>query len=240
MYNISEKGEQILEMFKGIAPRYDFLNRLLSLGADVRWRKFATLLIEYGNGNKILDAATGTADMALHIAAATPDSLRIVGLDFCEGMIDIARPKISNSKYSNRIDLAVAPCEAIPFKDDTFDSVTIAFGIRNLDDRLRGLKEMYRVLRPGGKIIILEFSIPGNSLFGKFYKWYFSRLLPVIGGFFSKFNAYKYLPESVSKFPSREIFKNFLAESGFTNINHYDKTFGIVTFYTAFKSVTTC
>ncbi len=235
MFKMSHKGEQVHDMFKGIAPRYDFLNRLLSLGVDMRWRRFAALLIEYDKGGKILDAATGTADMALNIAAVTPDALRIVGLDFCKGMIDVARTKINNSSYSKRIDLAVAPCEVIPFKEDTFDSVTIAFGIRNLDDRFRGLKEMYRVLRPGGKIIILEFSMPSSSLFGNIYKWYFRRLLPVIGGVFSKFNAYKYLPESVSEFPSRENFKQILADSCFTDVNHHDKTFGIVTIYTGYK-----
>ncbi len=235
MFKMSHKGEQVHDMFKGIAPRYDFLNRLLSLGVDIHWRKFASRLIEYDEEGKILDAATGTADMALNIAAGTPASLKIVGLDFCKEMMDVARSKINNSIYSKRIDLAVAPCEAVPFKEDTFDSVTIAFGVRNLDDRFRGLKEMHRVLKPGGKIVILEFSMPSNTLFGYIYQWYFRRLLPVIGGFFSKFNAYKYLPESVSEFPSRENFKRILADSGFAEIAHYDKTFGIVTFYTGYK-----
>jgi demethylmenaquinone methyltransferase/2-methoxy-6-polyprenyl-1,4-benzoquinol methylase len=235
MFKMSHKGEQVHEMFKGIAPRYDFLNRLLSFGVDIRWRKFAASLIEYKKDGKILDAATGTGDMALHIAAVTPASLSIVGMDFCKEMIDIARTKKNNSLYSERINLAVAPCEIIPFRDDTFDSVTIAFGIRNLDNRVLGLKEMYRVLRPGGKIVILEFSIPRNRLFGNIYQWYFRSLLPVVGGFFSKFSAYKYLPESVSEFPSRENFKRILADSGFTDLTHYDKTLGVVTLYTGYK-----
>ncbi len=235
MFKMSHKGEQVQEMFKGIASRYDFLNRLLSFGVDIRWRKFAASLIEYEKRGKVLDAATGTGDMALHIAAVTPSSLNIVGMDFCKEMIDIARDKKNKSLYSKRIDLAVAPCEVIPFKDDTFDSVTIAFGIRNLDNRLLGLKEMYRVLKPRGKIVILEFSIPRSRLFGNIYQWYFRSLLPVVGGFFSKFSAYKYLPESVSEFPSRENFKKTLADSGFTDIKHFDKTFGVVTFYTGYK-----
>jgi demethylmenaquinone methyltransferase/2-methoxy-6-polyprenyl-1,4-benzoquinol methylase len=237
MFKMSHKGEQVHEMFKGIASRYDFLNRLLSFGVDIRWRRFAASLIRYERHGKILDAATGTGDMALHIAAETPDSLHIVGMDFCEEMIDIARGKVHNSAYAKRIDLAVAPCEVIPFGDNTFDSVTIAFGIRNLDNRTLGLKEMHRVLRPGGTIVILEFSIPRSRFFGNIYKLYFSWILPIVGGFFSKLSAYKYLPESVSEFPSRENFKIILADSGFTRINHYDKTFGIVTFYTGYKNL---
>jgi demethylmenaquinone methyltransferase/2-methoxy-6-polyprenyl-1,4-benzoquinol methylase len=236
MFKMSHKGEQVHDMFKVIAPRYDFLNRLLSFGVDIRWRRFAADLIEYDKRGIILDAATGTGDMALRIAAVTPASLNIVGMDFCKEMIDIAKIKINNSSYLERIDLAVAPCEIIPFRDNTFDSITIAFGIRNLDNRTLGLNEMHRVLRPGGKIIILEFSIPSNRVFGNIYQWYFRRLLPVVGGLFSKFRAYKYLPDSVAKFPSRETFKKILADSGFTNITHYDKTLGIVSFYTGYKN----
>ncbi len=235
MFRMSHKGEQIQEMFKGIASRYDLLNRLLSFGIDIYWRKFAANLIQCNREGRILDVATGTGDMVLHIAATTPASVSIMGMDFCKEMIEIAKVKTGNSLHPERIAFAVAPCEIIPFRNDTFDSVTISFGIRNLDNRNRGLQEMYRVLKPGGKIVVLEFSTPQNRHFRYIYHWYFRRLLPIIGALISNFNAYKYLPESVSEFPSREDFKKHLASSGFINITHHDLTFGIVTVYTGRK-----
>lgn len=235
MFEMSPKGRQVHEMFKGIAERYDFLNRLLSFGFDVHWRRFAAGLIDYDKDGRILDAATGTGDMALRIAATTPVSVSIVGMDFCKEMLDIASVKKERSLHADRISFAVAPCEVIPFRDCTFDSVTIAFGIRNLDSRNEGLKEIYRVLKPGGKIVILEFSVPGNGLFGLIYRWYFHKVLPSVGGLFSKFKAYKYLPTSVSEFPSREEFKKSLSYCGFTNVTHDDLTSGIVTVFTARK-----
>ncbi len=235
MFEMSHKGSQVREMFKGIAARYDFLNRLLSFGIDMYWRRVAADLIVYGIGGRILDAATGTGDMALRIAATTPASVNIVGMDFCKEMIDIAMTKKESSPHSDRISFTVAPCEVIPFRDCSFDSVTIAFGIRNLDSRNEGLKEIHRVLKPGGKIVILEFSVPESRPFGLIYRCYFHKILPSVGGFFSKFNAYKYLPESVSEFPSRQDFKEILSSSGFTNITHNDLSSGIVTVFTASK-----
>lgn len=235
MFESPSKGKQIQEMFKKIAPRYDFLNRLLSFGIDTYWRRFAVGLVNHEPGGRILDAATGTGDMALRIAASTPDSVAIVGMDFCQEMVEIARAKTEKSKYQERIALTVAPCEVIPFRDCSFDSVTIAFGIRNLDNRNAGLKEMARVLKPGGKIVILEFSAPGNRLLGWIYSCYFRRILPFIGGIVSNFGAYKYLPESVYEFPPREEFKNFISSSGFVDVTHQDLTSGIVTVFTGKK-----
>ncbi len=235
MFEMSHKGGQVREMFKGIAARYDFLNRLLSFGLDIYWRRFAVGLIDYDKGGCILDAATGTGDMVLRIAATTPDSVSIVGMDFCKEMIDIARVKKERSHYAERISFIVAPCEVIPFRDCSFDSVTIAFGIRNLDSKSEGLKEIYRVLKPGGKMVILEFSVPGNGLFGLIYRWYFHKVLPSVGGLFSKFKAYEYLPASVSEFPSQENFKKVISTFGFSNIGHKDLTSGIVTVFTARK-----
>src|SRR5512139_2619047 len=128
MFKMSQKGKQVNEMFSNIARRYDFLNRVLSFGIDIRWRKSATSLISYSEGGIILDTASGTGDMALHIAAATPASVRVVGVDFCKEMIDIARKKAGDSPYAERVAFAVAPCEMMPFRKNTFDSVTIAFG----------------------------------------------------------------------------------------------------------------
>jgi demethylmenaquinone methyltransferase/2-methoxy-6-polyprenyl-1,4-benzoquinol methylase len=226
-------------MFDSIAPRYDFLNRLLSLGIDRKWRRFAVRQIRFAEGGKILDVATGTADVALEIAAVTPPSVKISGVDFSQQMIDLGRIKVEASRFADRITLLVAPCEAIPFEDNSFDSATIAFGIRNVVDRLRGLKEILRTLKPGGRIVILEFSNPRSKTFKALYNFYFLRILPVVGGIFSTFSAYKYLPDSVLEFPSQDEFKRIMAESGFENVVHHDLSFGIATVYTGEKRGTT-
>lgn len=235
MYKLTEKGERIREMFSDIAPRYDFLNRLLSFGIDRRWRRVAVKLASWTEGGRILDVATGTGDVALEIARQTPASVSIVGIDFSEGMVALGREKVASSPYAGRITMDIAPCEAIPFPDRTFDSVTIAFGIRNVVDRKQGLAEMHRVLKPGGRAVILEFSTPRSLLFKKLYYFYFLRVLPVIGGLFSRFSAYKYLPDSVLEFPSQEDFKALMTSVGFRNTTHRDLTFGIATVYTGEK-----
>jgi demethylmenaquinone methyltransferase / 2-methoxy-6-polyprenyl-1,4-benzoquinol methylase len=235
MFRLSDKGEKIQQMFGGIAPRYDFLNRLLSFGIDRRWRTKAVRLLKYRDGSRILDVATGTGDVALEIALRTPASVKIIGADFCKEMVDLGAVKVAASPYSDRIDLRVAPCEDLPFANDTFDSITIAFGIRNVVDRKLGLAEMWRVLRPGGRMIILEFSTPRSMLFRQLYYFYFRRLLPVVGGLFSRYNAYKYLPDSVLEFPSQEEFSRMLTETGFRNIHLHELTFGIATIYVGEK-----
>ncbi|MFZ2947984.1 MAG: bifunctional demethylmenaquinone methyltransferase/2-methoxy-6-polyprenyl-1,4-benzoquinol methylase UbiE [Desulfuromonadaceae bacterium] len=235
MFRLSDRGEKIQQMFGAIAPRYDFLNRLLSFGIDRRWRTKAVRLLKYREGSRILDVATGTGDVALEIARRTPESVRITGADFCKEMVDLGAVKVAASPYADRIDLKVAPCEDLPFANDTFDSITIAFGIRNVVDRKLGLAEMWRVLRPGGRMIILEFSTPRSQLFRQLYYFYFRRLLPVVGGLFSRYNAYKYLPDSVLEFPSQEEFSGMMAEAGFCNINLHELTLGIATIYAAEK-----
>ncbi len=231
MYKLSEKGERIKSMFGSIAPRYDFLNRLLSLGIDRRWRRFAVQQICYSENGRILDVATGTGDVALEIALQTPSSVKIIGIDFCEEMVDLGRVKVAQTPYANRITFEIAPCEDIPFPDETFDAVTIAFGIRNVVDRLQGLREMQRILRPGGRAVILEFSTPRSKLFKKLYYFYFLKVLPIIGGLFSKFSAYQYLPDSVLEFPSQEEFKLLMSSAGLHNLRHHDLTGGIATVY---------
>ncbi len=235
MFRLSDRGEKIQQMFGAIAPRYDFLNRLLSLGIDRRWRTKAVQLLKYREGSRILDVATGTGDVALEIALRTPQSVKITGADFCKEMVDLGVEKVAASPYADRIDLMVAPCEDLPFANDTFDSITIAFGIRNVVDRKLGLAEMWRVLRPGGRMIILEFSTPRSQLFRQLYYFYFRRLLPVVGGLFSRYNAYKYLPDSVLEFPSQEEFSGMIAEAGFRNIHLHELTFGIATIYVGEK-----
>jgi demethylmenaquinone methyltransferase / 2-methoxy-6-polyprenyl-1,4-benzoquinol methylase len=235
MFRLSDKGEKIQQMFGAIAPRYDFLNRLLSFGIDRRWRTKAVQLLRYQNGSKILDVATGTGDVALEIARTTPASVLITGADFCKEMVALGREKVAQSPYSGRIDFHVAPCEDLPFADNTFDSITIAFGIRNVVDRKVGLAEMWRVLRPGGRMIILEFSTPRSQLFRQIYYFYFRRLLPMIGGLFSRYNAYQYLPDSVLEFPSPEEFSAIMAEVGFRNTRIIELTFGIASIYVGEK-----
>lgn len=218
-------------MFGSIAPRYDFLNRLLSLGIDRRWRRFAVSKIGVSGPGRVLDVATGTGDVALEIARQTPATVSIVGADFCKEMVDLGRVKVEQSAHAGRITFEVAPCEDIPFSDRTFDAATIAFGIRNVVDRSKGLSEMHRVLKDGGKIVILEFSTPTVPLFKSLYHFYFLKILPAIGGIFSKQSAYQYLPDSVLEFPAREKFKAMMGEVGFRNVQHYDLTGGIATVY---------
>ena len=235
MFRLSEKGEKIQQMFGIIAPRYDFLNRMLSFGIDRRWRKKAVRLLKCREGARILDVATGTGDVALEIARTTPPSVKITGADFCKEMVDLGQLKAAQSPYAARIDFTVAPCEDLPFPNETFDSVTIAFGIRNVVDRKLGLAEMWRVLRPGGRMIILEFSTPRSQLFRQIYYFYFRRLLPVIGGLFSTYNAYKYLPDSVLEFPSHEEFAAMIEDAGFHSVHIKELTFGIASIYVGDK-----
>ena len=237
MYKLSQKGEQIQEMFDNIAPRYDFLNRLLSFGIDRRWRQFAVNQIKCPAAGKVLDVATGTGDVALEIAAQTPDTVTISGVDISREMMERGKEKVRNSPYSARISMEVSPCEAIPFADETFDAVTIAFGIRNVVDRLQGLKEMYRVTKEGGRTVILEFSTPQSSFFKALYYFYFLRILPLIGGLFSKKSAYRYLPDSVLGFPSQEEFKDMMSAAGFRDIRYFNLTFGIATVYVGEKQL---
>lgn len=231
MFRLSEKGRGIREMFDAIAPRYDLLNRLLSFGIDRRWRRLAVAQLRIPAGGMVLDIATGTGDVALEIAARTAETVRIIGDDFTQGMLVRGREKIERSPWRKRIFLVNAPCEALPHPDACFDGVTIAFGIRNVVDRAAGLREMHRVLRPGGRVVILEFSNPRSHFFKTVYYFYFRRLLPLIGGLLSQRSAYRYLPDSVLEFPEREVFKGMMAEAGFTGLSHFDLTFGIAAIY---------
>lgn len=235
MYKMSDKGRGIREMFDAIAPRYDLLNRLLSFGIDRRWRKNAVSLLQIPENGRVLDVATGTGDVALEIALRTPASVAIVGADFTQGMLVHGLVKIAASPYAGRIEMVNAPCEELPFADNVFDAATIAFGIRNVVDRPAGLAEMCRVLKPGGRIVILEFSNPKSRFFKAVYDFYFLKVLPRIGGLFSRRSAYQYLPDSVQTFPPRDLFMQMMANAGFSDVTHTDQTFGIATIYTGIK-----
>ncbi|MCF6178646.1 MAG: bifunctional demethylmenaquinone methyltransferase/2-methoxy-6-polyprenyl-1,4-benzoquinol methylase UbiE [Geopsychrobacter sp.] len=235
MFELSDKGRGVRKMFDTIAPRYDLLNRLLSFGIDRRWRRYAVSQLQIPVDGRVLDIATGTCDVALEIAARTDPSVRIVGEDFTQGMLVHGQKKLDQTSLGERIMLVNAPCEAIPHPDCTFDAITIAFGIRNVVEREQGLKEMLRVLKPGGRAVILEFSNPRSRFFRSLYYFYFRHLLPTIGGLFSQRSAYQYLPDSVLEFPAQEQFTVMLSDAGFTQTRFTDLTFGIATVYTGDK-----
>lgn len=237
MFELSDKGRGVRQMFDDIAPRYDLLNRVLSFGIDRRWRRFAVSQLSIPPNGRVLDIATGTCDVTLEVARQTDPSVMIVGEDFTQGMLVHGQAKLKNSPYGQRIMLVNAPCEEIPHPDETFDGITIAFGIRNVVDRPAGLREMFRVLKPGGRAVILEFSNPRSQLFRKLYYFYFQKILPTIGGFFSKRSAYQYLPDSVIEFPSQEDFSRMMGEAGFQRLQYTDLTFGIATVYVGDKFI---
>lgn len=231
MYPMDAKNRSIGEMFSAIAPRYDFLNRLLSAGIDRRWRKLAVRALLPARGGRYLDVATGTADVALEIFRRKGDEARVTGADISMGMMRFGQQKVSRNGLSGRMSFVQAPCESLPFRDGAFDSASISFGIRNVVDRSRGLSEMCRVVRPGGRIVILEFSLPKNRFFAMIYNIYFNTLLPRIGGLFSNKSAYVYLPESVHAFPSPDAFRKMMLDAGCASVDTRPLTFGIATLY---------
>ena len=230
-----EKKTQVRNMFNKIAPFYDFLNRFLSLGIDTLWRKKAIRLLRKDNVKDLLDVATGTADLAIE-AAKQLKSDRIVGLDIAEEMLRIGRKKVDKRQLSDRIELVTGDSESLPFENFSFDAVTAAFGVRNFENLEKGLSEMYRVLRPGGKMVVLEFSKPTVFPFKQFFNLYFKHILPVIGRVKSKDpRAYKYLYESVQVFPDYDNFVAVLNNLGFKNCKWKALSLGICCIYSAEK-----
>lgn len=226
-------------MFNSIAHRYDLLNRLLSGGMDIRWRRKMVRKLAPKAGESILDLATGTADVALEILNQTTGSLeKIVGVDFSPAMLTLAKNKLpAKTPKAAQILLATGAAESIPLKDDEFDGLTVAFGVRNFADLDRGLSEMARVLKPGGRAVILEFSLPRSRVLCFGYKLYFKKILPFLGGLVSgQPDAYRYLPDSVETFPVRQALEQKLLAAGFERIEHRDMNLGIVTLYRAFKA----
>jgi demethylmenaquinone methyltransferase/2-methoxy-6-polyprenyl-1,4-benzoquinol methylase len=222
-------------MFSAIAPRYDLLNRMLRAGRDRAWRRAAVSATALPREGILLDVCTGTADMALEAARRFPDA-RIVGVDFSRAMIALGAAKIERARLAGRVQLQVAPAEALPFPDGSFDSVTVAFGLRNVPDRPRGLREMRRVLRPGGRAVVLEFTTPPFPLFRGLYLWYFHRVLPWIGRIVSGHpTAYSYLPASVADFPSPEGLAAWMRSAGFAEVSYRLMTGGIVAIHVGVK-----
>ena len=228
---------QIQNMFGAVAPKYDFLNRLLSAGRDQHWRKAAVDLLSPQIGERFLDVATGTADIALEIASRHPSELKVMGIDFSGPMLEIGQKKVADKQLERTINLQKACGEFLPFADGSFHGVISAFGLRNFFDSPRALNEMHRVLQDDGKVVILEFSHPPNPLLGWGYLFYFHFLLPQVGKFFSRHkSAYNYLPQSVAKFPMRDDLALLMEQSGFRSVTHQDLTFGIVSLYHGIKN----
>jgi len=228
-------SQQSESMFGAIAPRYDLLNRVLSFGQDIYWRKKAIDSLAPLKECCYLDVATGTADLALEIAKRR--HCKVYGVDFCTPMLNLGMQKVKRKHREKTISLVAGCGEALPFGDDLFDGTCIAFGLRNFSSPENGLKEMMRILRPKGRMVVLEFSMPENMLLKWIYKSYFDIILPVFGRFVSRHeSAYKYLPESVSQFPQREGFTQMMELAGFKQVSFQNLTFGIVTLYTGVKS----
>ena len=230
-----ERGVPVERMFSAIAPRYDFLNRVLSAGRDRVWRRRAIAAAGLPRGGRLLDVCTGTADMALEAARQYPGA-RILGVDFSAPMIALGQAKVARAGLADRIQLQVAPAEALPLPDGEFDAVSVAFGLRNVPDRLRALREMCRVLRPGGRAVILEFTTPPGRLFRRLYLWYFHRVLPRIGRLVSGHaTAYAFLPASVADFPHPEGLSAWMREAGFPDVSYRLLTAGIVAIHVGVK-----
>jgi len=233
--DVAEQRAAIERMFSAIAPRYDLLNRLLSAGRDRIWRREAIRATRLPLDGRLLDTCTGTADMALEAARQFP-AATIAGVDFSGPMIKLGRTKAAGAGAAERVRLVVATAEAVPFFAETFDAVTVAFGLRNVPERRQALAEMHRVLKPGGRAVILEFTTPPGRMFRGIYLCYFHRVLPVIGGLVSGHrSAYAYLPASVSDFPPPGELATWMTEAGFRDVSYRLLTGGIVAIHVGVK-----
>jgi demethylmenaquinone methyltransferase/2-methoxy-6-polyprenyl-1,4-benzoquinol methylase len=228
------KKDQVARMFDNISHRYDFLNHFLSLGIDILWRKKAVELLRPAGPKYILDIATGTGDFAIEALTLNPD--KVIGVDISEGMLEHGKIKIAAKKLNDKVELVYGDSENLPFPDNTFDAVIVAFGVRNFERLENGLEEIRRVLKPDTEAIILEFSKPAVFPLKQLYNFYFKVILPNIGRVISKDrSAYRYLPESVDAFPDGERFLNILRKTGFNKTTWIPLTFGICSIYRAKK-----
>lgn len=228
------KKEQVTKMFDTISKEYDGLNRVISFGIDVKWRKKVVAIIAETHPKRILDIATGTGDLAINLAET--DAQEVIGLDISDGMLEVGRKKIADKKLDHKIKMTLGDSENLPFEDNSFDAITVAFGVRNFEELEKGLSEILRVLKPRGTFVILETSVPIKTPFKQGYKFYSKYILPTIGKVFSKDRvAYSYLSESASVFPYGEALNNILRQIGFTNVKDLPQTFGVATIYTATK-----
>ena len=230
----TSKKEQIAAMFNSISGKYDFLNHFLSLGIDILWRKRAVRLLKNHQPKLILDIATGTGDFAIEALSLNPE--KIIGVDISEGMLSVGREKLIKKNLTDKIELLSGDSEVLPFEDNFFDAVIVSFGVRNFENLEKGLSDMLRVLKPGGKVVILEFSKPKSFPFKQVYQFYFQWILPKIGKLISKNHAaYTYLPDSVEAFPDGDDFLNILDKIGFQKNQCTPLTLGISSIYSGSK-----
>ncbi len=234
---VDKSSDRVRRMFGQIARRYDFLNHLLSLGIDRRWRRKTVRLVPPDDEGPILDVCTGTADLALAYHRASDPAVDVVGADFCHPMLKIGVDKCRRYGVADRVSLLEADTQQLPFADDTFQIVCVAFGLRNVSDTDAGLREMARVCRPGGRVAVLEFSMPTVWPLGAVYRWYFRHVLPRLGQALARNreSAYNYLPESVSRFPQAEALLDRMRAAGLDRLHYHPFTFGIATLYVGEK-----
>ncbi|WP_298536062.1 bifunctional demethylmenaquinone methyltransferase/2-methoxy-6-polyprenyl-1,4-benzoquinol methylase UbiE [uncultured Algibacter sp.] len=228
------KKEQVTQMFDNISGDYDGLNRVISFGIDIKWRKKVVKLVKESHPETILDIATGTGDLAINLVET--NASKIVGLDISSGMLEIGKDKIKKKGLDSKIEMILGDSENMPFDNNSFDAIAVAFGIRNFETLENGLKEILRVLKPGGTFIILETSVPTKTPFKQGYNLYTKNIMPLIGKTFSKDqSAYTYLSESASVFPYGEDLNNILRKIGFINVEDFPQTFGVATIYKSSK-----
>lgn len=228
------KKEQVATMFNTISGNYDNLNRVISFGIDIKWRRKVLDLVTKSNPATILDIATGTGDLAILMAQTQAST--IIGLDISAGMLAVGVEKIAAKKLSNRIEMLLGDSENMPFEDNYFDAITVAFGVRNFENLEKGLSEILRVLKPGGTFVILETSVPEKTPYKQGYHFYSRNILPLIGKLFSKdTTAYGYLSESSAVFPYGERLNNILRKTGFIDVIDLPQTFGVASIYYASK-----
>jgi demethylmenaquinone methyltransferase / 2-methoxy-6-polyprenyl-1,4-benzoquinol methylase len=225
------KKEQVADMFDSISGKYDFLNRLLSGGIDIYWRKKALGMIKDRKNDLVLDIATGTGDLAIEANKILKVN-KIIGVDISEGMLSVGKEKIKRLSLTDKIELQMGDSEKLLFDDNTFDTVIVSFGVRNFENLLKGLSDMCRVLKPGGTCLVVEFSKPASFPFKQFYWFYSTKILPIIGKLVSKdSSAYSYLPESVKAFPDGRAFLDVFEQAGFRETSVKTLTFGICSIY---------
>jgi demethylmenaquinone methyltransferase/2-methoxy-6-polyprenyl-1,4-benzoquinol methylase len=228
------KKIQVTLMFDGISRSYDILNRIITLGIDVLWRKRVVNLLKKEHPKSLLDVATGTGDLVIELAKI--DAEKIIGLDISPGMLEIGKQKVVNKQLDHRIEMQLGDSEALKFKNETFDGVTIAFGIRNFENLNLGLQEIFRVLKPNGTLVVLETAVPKNPLLKVFYSFYTQKIMPFVGKLFSKNrSAYQYLSDSAAIFPYGDDFNNILLKNGFIEVEDFPQTLGVSSIYFAKK-----
>ena len=234
-YNSSEsKKQQVAKMFNNIAGSYDLLNHVLSAGIDIIWRKKAIKILGKNKPKQLLDIATGTGDFAFEALALNPD--KIIGVDISEGMLAVGKEKVAKRGLTDKMELMYGDSENLPFEDNTFDGVTVSFGVRNFENLLKGLTDIYRVTKPGGQAVILEFSKPKKFPIKHLYNLYSRYIMPTVGRLISKDKtAYTYLPESVAAFPEGQAFLDYLKQAGFNAPQQKRLSGGIATIYYAEK-----